>query len=421
MLIQFKVSNFRSIGEEQVLSLLPATNQKEFPENILEEDGHMALNVTALYGANGSGKSNMLKALGTFLSMIKYSAKASSTDTLNFDPFLLREGWADKPSVFEMVFSIEKHRYRYGFSFNMTHIMEEWLFRKTIGREVNVFQRQQDVIDPSSSLKANTKIIDAAIEATRDNSLFLATLDMLNVTEANTIFEYFKGNVMIDGHRDYDFGHMESVWESSAIKSQVKDHLKRLKLGLIDVDAKKDESLRKPASPDSIYKVMATHKIYDKDGNPTEKNISWDFLERESSGSIKALELSAPITVLLQVGGVLVIDEIEAKLHPLLTLDTINLFLNKQTNPNNAQLIFSTHDTNLLSYANLRRDQIYFAEKNNWESTEVYSLSDFIYVSDTDNIKSKERPDTDKEKRYIEGRYGAVPVLGPLANLKNTC
>jgi AAA15 family ATPase/GTPase len=116
----------------------------------------------------------------------------------------------------------------------------------------------------------------------------------------------------------------------------------------------------------------------------------------------------------LSIGGVLAIDEIEARMHPLLTLDTISLFLNKETNPNNAQLIFATHDTNLLSYSDLRRDQIYFAEKNKWESTEIYALSDFIYQ---DKLQ-KERPDTDKEKRYIEGRYGAIPMLGPISQLK---
>ncbi len=95
-----------------------------------------------------------------------------------------------------------------------------------------------------------------------------------------------------------------------------------------------------------------------------------------------------------------------------MTLDIINLFLNEKINKHRAQLIFTTHDTNLLSYAKLRRDQIYFAEKNSWESTEIYSLSDFKYLNDLDGSTSNERPDTDKEKRYIEGRYGAVPLLG---------
>lgn len=113
-------------------------------------------------------------------------------------------------------------------------------------------------------------------------------------------------------------------------------------------------------------------------------------------------------------GGILVIDEIEAAMHPIMTLNTIDLFLNQESNPNHAQLIFATHDTNLLSYSKLRRDQICFVEKNQWESTELYSLSDFVYFGEKNGMfkSEKERPDTDKEKRYLEGRYGAIPVLG---------
>ena len=167
------------------------------------------------------------------------------------------------------------------------------------------------------------------------------------------------------------------------------------------------------------YSVQAVHKIYASDGKETGKILAWKFDERESKGTIKALHLSGPIISALKNGGVLIIDEIEAKMHPLITLNTINIFLNKETNPNNAQLIFATHDTNLLSYSNLRRDQIYFTEKNEWKSTEIFSLSDFIYLGETGISKpAKERPDSDKEKRYFEGRYGAVPFLGSFQPLK---
>ena len=154
--------------------------------------------------------------------------------------------------------------------------------------------------------------------------------------------------------------------------------------------------------------------IYDRDAKPTQRLASWDWDSRESSGSQKAMHLSGPILWALANGGTLVIDEVEAFLHPIMTLNTIEIFLNKGSNPQNAQLIFATHDTNLLSYAKLRRDQFYFAEKNAWESTEIFSLSDFKYIGEKDGhpFTEKERPDSDKERRYIEGRYGAIPVLG---------
>jgi AAA15 family ATPase/GTPase len=155
------------------------------------------------------------------------------------------------------------------------------------------------------------------------------------------------------------------------------------------------------------------HQTYKADGSLSDKLVNWDFNERESAGTQKAFKLSGPVLWALANGGVLIIDEIEAALHPIMTLTTIDLFLNKVSNPNNAQLIFATHDTNLLSYSNLRRDQICFAEKNRWESTEIYSLSDFVYFGEKNGeFKSeKERPDTDKEKRYFEGRYRAIPTL----------
>ena len=398
MFLQFKVSNFRSVGEEQVLSLLPGANQEEFPENILENDGYLALKMAALYGANGSGKSNVLKAIGEFISMVKDTAHAAFTDTLDFDPFLLREGWEEKPTEFEMIFSLQGHRYRYGFSYNATHILKEYLFRQTKECEVEVFEREGDTINAGSSLKATAKIISSAINKTKSNSLFLANLYLLKVSEANVIFEFFNRNIMIDGLKSFNFGELDNIGESSEVRNQVSQHLKRLKAGLLNVEAQ-------------VYGAVATHKFYDKEGNATDKTVSWDFFERESSGANEVLEFSVPINVILQLGGVLIIDELEAKLHPLITLDTINLFLNKETNPNNAQLIFSTHDTNLLSYARLRRDQIYFVEKNSWESTEIYSLADVNSVNDHESAKSTETQDMEKEKRYFEGRYGAIPVF----------
>jgi len=398
MFLQFKVSNFRSVGEEQVLSLLPGANQEEFPENILENDGYLSLKMAALYGANGSGKSNVLKAIGEFISMVKDTAHAAFTDTLDFDPFLLREGWEEKPTEFEMIFSLQGHRYRYGFSYNATHILKEYLFRQTKECEVEVFERLGHTINPGSSLKASTNVISSAIKKTKSNSLFLANLYLLKVSEANVIFEFFNRNIMIDGLKSFNFGELDNVGESSEVRNQVSQHLKRLKAGLLNVEAQ-------------VYGAVATHKFYDKEGNATDKTVSWDFFERESSGANEVLEFSVPINVILQLGGVLIIDELEAKLHPLITLDTINLFLNKETNPNNAQLIFSTHDTNLLSYARLRRDQIYFVEKNSWESTELYSLADVNSINNHESAKPTETQDTDKEKRYFEGRYGAIPVL----------
>lgn len=416
MFIEFSVSNFRSIGEKQILSLIPAPKQREFLDNIINDGRNRSLNAVAIYGANGSGKSNILRAMEIFKHVIFSSARISSTSYLSYDPFLLREGWDEKPTHFEIIFVTQKHRYRYGFEYDLHEIRREWLYRKSAGREVFVFEREGEVIDTSSGFQGSSRAINAAIEATRANALFLSTCDTLNVDEAKWIIEWFFRNIHIDGLQTEKYG-TEKLFEDEEMRKGINNYLTRLNLGITGIVVEKDEDITSGSGIRMAYKIFAQHNSYTKNGKLRKNSVLWDYIDRESSGSIKALQLGGPIVSALMTGGVLIIDEIEAKLHPLITLDTINLFLNNKTNPLKAQLIFATHDTNLLSYSDLRRDQIYFAEKNNWESTEVYSLSDFVYLG-CDKKQGKERPDTDKEKRYIEGRYGAIPVLGPLMEIK---
>jgi uncharacterized protein len=407
-----------------------------FEEIILTNGKHQALNAVAIYGANGSGKSNLLLAMGLLDKLVHLSARSSSTTNLPYDPFLLRKGWELKPTTFEIVFIIGTDKYWYGVAFYKKQVVREWLYRKSEGREVVLFLRKKDTIETSSGFKGNPKIIDLAIEATKNNALFLSTCDMFNVEEAKSIFQWFKHFNNIDGiDTDEEEIRTVAMWDNNRLRDDIKHYLIRLNLGFTGIDISKkdfDENdlpkdlddrtrtmLVKNLSGSQRYSISALHKTYSSDGKETGEHISWNFDERESKGTIKAFHLSGPVLWALKNGGVLIIDEIEAKMHPLITLDTINLFLNSATNPRNAQLIFATHDTNLLSYSNLRRDQIYFTEKNKWESTEIFSLSDFVYIGEDGNSKfEKERPDTDKEKRYFEGRYGAVPFLGPFKPVK---
>jgi len=431
MLLEFRVSNYRSIGEEQILSLIPASNQKDHLQNIITKGKHEALNAISLYGPNSGGKSNILKSMSLLDRIVHISARTSSTTRLPYDPFLLRDGWDGKPTGFEISFVIDENRYRYGLEFTSVEINKEWLFRKSVGREVNLFQREGETIDVSSGFNGSKKLIDAAIEATRINALFLSTCDMLNVEEAKSIMKWFGNFSMIDGlNTEIEEIQTVELWEDKVYRDKIRQYLAALCINIVDVDVTTkdfEESELPDDMPKSMrsqlskqlrgkksYTVFAKHRLYDSDALPTDKTHTWKWEDRESSGSKKAFQLSGPILWALANGGVLIIDEIEAKLHPVMTLNTIDVFLDKESNPNNAQLIFATHDTNLLSYSKLRRDQICFAEKNKWESTEIYSLSDFVYFEEKNGeFKSeKERPDTDKEKRYFEGRYGAIPALG---------
>ncbi len=437
MLIEFKVSNYRSIGDEQVISFVPAPKQRDYPFNVISKGNYKALNAIGVYGANGSGKSNLLRSMSVFDKILHLSARTLSTTRLPYDPFLLREGWENKPTRFEITFLVgDDKKYRYGFEYNQDEIVSEWLYRKFLGREVSLFLREKDTIDVSSAFnkdgKGSSKLFDAAVEATRPNALFLSFCDTFNIEEAKAIFQWFKHFYMIDGlNTGVEGWQTVDIWNKSEEgKEQITAYLKRIKdLGIAFVNVTSKDfnaadlpegmnddmrnALIRELSGKKGYSIFSGHQLYSAEGAPTGKHISWKIEERESAGTNKIFHLIGPILRILSQGGVLIIDEIEAKMHPHLTLDIINLFLNAETNTNQAQLIFATHDTNLLTYSSLRRDQIYFVEKNEWESTEAYSLSDFVYLGENGETKSvKERPDTDKEKRYIEGRYGAVPVLG---------
>lgn len=431
MLLEFKVSNYRSIGEEQIISLIPAPKQKDHIENIISKGRYQALNAISLYGPNGSGKSNILTAMSLLDKLVNISGRTTSTTKLPYDPFLLREGWNEKPTGFEISFVIDEKRYRYGLEFNTTEVKREWLFRKSTGREVSLFEREGEVIEVSDGYNGSKKLIDAAVEATRANALFLSMCDILNVEEAKSIIQWFSNFSMIDGlNTELEEIQTVDLWENPEYREKIKSYLESLSLNIVGVDVSTrdfEESqlpeempkrmrsqLAKTLQGKKSFTVFAQHRVYGLDGLPTEKIQTWEWEDRESSGAKKAFHLSGPILWALANGGVLIIDEIEAKQHPILTLNTIDAFLNRESNPNNAQLIFATHDTNLLTFSNLRRDQICFSEKNKWESTELYSLADFVYFGERNGeFKSeKERPDTDKEKRYFEGRYRAVPALG---------
>ncbi len=423
MLVEFSVSNYRSIGEEQILSLVPS-EQKEYLNNIIENGKYKALNAIGIYGNNASGKSNVLNAIELLDKLLYLSARSNSTTKLPYQPFLLREGYELKPTKLEITFIIDENRYRFGLEYNKTKIVREWFYcKKATLMEVMLFERQGDIIDVSTEYKGSPELINAAIEATRDNSLFISTSDMLNVAGAKLIFKWFDKLVSINGiETEREEITTVHLWENKEYRKKIKEYLMLLNLGIHnldilieDIDISKllgDENTKKlikEFSESQGFKTITVHQAYNKQGNPTTKLRSWDLDDHESEGTKKAFHLSGPIIRTLSEGGVLVIDEIEAKMHPMMTINSINLFLNPATNPYGAQIIFATHDTNILTYCPLRRDQINFVEKNNWEATEIYALSDFEYFNEQNK---SEHPDVDKEKRYFEGRYGAIPTLG---------
>ncbi len=418
MLTSFKIKNYRSIADEAVLSLTPALRQKEFPENILEEANTGALNVVAIYGANASGKTNLIRGLNTFLLMLKYSSHQSSVSDLDYQPFLLRKGYENQPTMMELTFTIDSRRYRYGIEYNSNEIVKEWLLKKDVGRESPLFERERDIIEPSSPLGSNKALIDAAIDATRPNALFLSMCDAFNIDEAKKVLSYINGITVINGTSlvPNRFGTFNiKLWQDENFKPLLQILIDKMGVDVKEIMIDKEESPADGGGRSFVrYDIKTKHSLYNESGEMTDDYVTFDMRENESSGTQQAFNLCGPVMRSLLLGSILFVDEIESKLHPVMTLGIIGLFLDKETNPLGAQLVFTTHDTNLLSYAHLRRDQICFMEKTAWESSDLFSLSDFVYYGEKDGelVSEKERVDTDKEKRYIEGRYGAIPVLG---------
>jgi hypothetical protein len=390
MLVEFSVSNYRSIGDEQILSLVPS-EQKEYLNNIIEQGKYKALNAIGIYGNNASGKSNVLNAIELLDKLLYLSARSNSTTKLPYQPFLLRKGYELKPTKLEITFIIDENRYRFGLEYNQNEIVREWFYcKEPTLMEVMLFERQGDIIEVSSEYKGSPELINAAIEATRDNSLFISTSDMLNVAGAKLIFQWFDKLVSINGiETEREELTTVHLWKNKKYRKKIKEYLMRLNLGIhnLDIVIEDFDVAKLPGNLDEhkrnlfdkiqggeVFKTITTHQLYNTQGDTTTESVSWNLDNNESEGTKKAFHLSGPIIRTLSEGSVLVIDEIEAKMHPIMTINSINLFLNKATNPYGAQIIFATHDTNILTYCPLRRDQINFVEKNNWEATEIYAL-----------------------------------------------
>ncbi len=396
MLIEFTVGNYLSFKDKKTLSL-EATSIKENPENVIESGKYKLLRSAVIYGANSSGKSNFLKALDRMGSMVLNSAQNSSTSDIDVEPFLLSTETEKQPSYFEILFLIEGIRYRYGFEADNKIIHSEWLFECKVNNEKPLFYRDKGSIEVTSGFDEGKGIE----EKTRDNALFLSIVDQFNGATSKKVMKWFSGQGNLSGlNHEKEKGLTFRFLEHENLKDWIREFLSPLSLGFKDFAVKDG-------------KIVTFHNKFDKKGNIIEKH-EFDLLKQESAGTNKLYDMAGNLTYGLKLGVLTVIDELDAKLHPLLTVAIVKLFNSPIHNPENAQLIFATHDTNLLNYGCFRRDQIYFTEKNNFESTDLYSLVEYIEPNG-----NKVRNDRSFEKDYIKGRYGAIPFVGDFSKLIN--
>lgn len=388
MLLRFTLSNFRSFKAKKTLDLTAATI-KEYEESLFSTVGLSVLPSAVLYGANSSGKSNLIEAIRTFLTTVYDSASYNSSEELPMAPFMFDEDSRTKPSCFEIELLIDDDWYRYGFSAKKDRICEEYLYFKTgnKGREKCLFVRSEDGIGVTSHYKS----AEDMVERTRDNALFLSVADAFNDRIAGLIMRELKGFAVFDGDKS------ETLSEKaiSISDDELNSFLSRFKLGF--------ETIRRVDNPS--IRAVTTHKVYDASGKVTGE-ISMSLSDTESNGTNKLFDMAPIFVKALSSRRVLVIDEFGSSMHPMITRMLISLFNSKETNPMGSQLIFTTHDTNLLDNKYLRRDQIWFTEKDETASTDLYSLVEF---KDASGVKV--RNDRSYEKDYINGRYGAIPYL----------
>jgi hypothetical protein len=428
MLIDFRVTNFRSFRDEQTFSMV-ASADETLGENAIRDSRFSILKSAALYGANASGKSNFIKALGFMGRFVGASAtRMNQGDPIKgIVPFRLDIEHRLKPTSFEIVVSIANKLYQYGFSATEERVHDEWLFvTPPGGRNQKWIERTYDAATEESTLKCRGDIRkneSLLKERTRDNGLVLSRGAELNVAPLSELFLWFRKSLITwDSSGEVQaqtFQTMEAINEDPLLKERVVRLLRDADLGIVDIYVERQErSILDDGFPSSLKKGMDALRSGVAEGkygymgteaktlhtmNDSEQIERFDLLTDESNGTIHFFALAGLIINALDNGSVIVIDEIDCSMHPLLTKKLIRLFQQPEVNKTGAQLLFTTHDSSLMDRTLLRRDQIWIAEKNNASATTLCSLYDF-----------EERPRNTEafERNYLTGRYGGVPRFG---------
>ena len=423
-LLRFTVENYRSIADRKTMVFTP-TAIKDTPLSNIAMNGNIPfLRTTAIYGANSSGKSNFIHGISEMIKIILSSVKMNDKEELPNDPFVLNKTNVDKPTLYEAVFITNGVRYRYGFSNTEKQICDEWLIRiEPSGSESKLFVRTLDGIGVNENLFPEGKDLE---ERTNDNRLFLSLVGQLGGKVSNTIIGFFKGGInVLSGLNTASYNSFTKYFLNKQLPGcdDMKKFFGRVQLGFKDVvsmvrefdinDLPDDlpeemkKNIIKELSGNKEIKIFSSHGIYDNNGNLIDTK-KFDFDEMESAGTKKLFDIAGPIFNTLNDGKVLVIDELDAKMHPLISQELVSLFNDPTRNIHGAQLIFTTHDTNLLSSHLLRRDQIWFTEKDSKECTDIYNMMQIVLPDGT-----KPRGDGNLERNYIRGRYGAIPYIPP--------
>jgi len=415
MLVKFRVKNFRSFRDDTEFSMVAANSIKEHEDtHVFQPEGfkYRLLKTAAIYGANASGKSNLLEAMDFMRMMVLTSAAKYEKPLIERDPFLLRDNPSSEPSEFELIFILGGREYRYGFTFNDERILSEWLYH-TKEREHHLFKRNVE-----KGKFEISKVLSEGIDRkdfVRDNVLFLSLLSQLNGELSKQLVAWFSHFNKYDSE---DIGLLpvltiHLIQQNKSYKSIIQQLIRNADTEIRDFHIEEKEIEQENANAlvkffnDSKATMkettIATHHTYFSPTDKQMKDVSFSLRKHESRGTRKLFCQAGPIIDTLYSGNTLSIDEFEASLHPLLVEQLLDLFNSYSTNPKNAQLIYTTQTPYLLDKRLQRRDQIWFVEKSNEGVSSLSSLSDY-----------RVRNDAIFDKLYLQGRFGGIPYIDSL-------
>ncbi len=420
MLIEFSVTNYQSFLTTQSLTLTANTATELQEENTFISpvpNLPRLLRSAAVYGPNAAGKSNLIHAIAFMKKFVLSSAKESQEgEKINVTPFLFSKESSQSPSEFEVLFIQDGIRYQYGFAVNSERVTGEWLLAYPEGRAQKWFERRYNPDAKKNIWYFGPKFTGFRKvwqEATRSNALFLSAAIQLNNEQLKPVFNWFDERLVVLQDAGIDPGFSVAECEKAEDKKKVLKFMNAADLSIKDISLEKKEFSMDDLPPDmpkNIKEEIAkdlkgkklTRLFFMHPSSDTGEDVALEITE-ESAGTRKLFALAGPWLDVLEKGLVFFVDELDTSLHPIMVRFLLNLFHNPEANRHNAQLVFTTHDTTVLDQTLMRRDQVWFVEKDDENATSLYPLSDY-----------KPRKGEALQKAYLYGRYGALPFPGEL-------
>lgn len=427
MLIEFKFTNYRSFRDEAVLSM-EAMGLGTYKSCLIPFRNKRLLPAAAIYGKNGGGKSNVIRAFWLAVQFIRNAQRTQHENApIPVQPFLLNDTSRDEPTSFEFIYTIADVKYVYGFSATKKEIFKEYLYYAPKGQLSMVFERDhQNFTFRDNSEKKRRQLIS---EAVGSNQLYFAIACTMNETACQKAMSWFRENIFFS--RDYTDipAQLIEYSEKPDMLAAIKKYAENADVGIQDMNFEfRNEEIKDASNTGDIpsgivaaltqfakalsdisdtseiklqrSEVNATsyHKGLKSDGSEALFELQ---LADESDGTRKLMALAPAIERALECGGLLLVDELEKEMHPLMVEMIVSKFQSQSSNPNHAQIIFTTHDTELLNMNILRKDQLYFADKSKKDgASELYSVSE-LQTPTNENIR----------KGYLLGKYGGTPDI----------